>query len=205
MVFLNDSDYSSFCPLLTLLDDSMAIDDDLRFNFAVNKLLEQEGGYSNDPEDPGGETAYGITRKFLIDCGIKFFFYKNKTAYTYDMKTMHPDEAALIYRRCFWDQNNYNGIINLRLATAMLSLSVNLGAETANKLLQDAVNSLNGRTTSIDGYIGNKTLQLINKTDSEKLLVRLKDLALGHYEYLVERNPKLSKFLKGWKNRLNGL
>ena len=182
----------------------MTIDDD-RFAHAVNIVLEQEGGYSDDKNDHGGPTMYGISTKFLMDCGVKFYFLNGEPPKLFDIKTLTIDNAKLIYRRCYWDKNNYNGINNLRLASAMLSLSVNLGSQTANLLLQNALNSLVIKRVTVDGYIGIKTLALVNTTNSQKLLDELKVLAIEHYEHLVKENENLVCFLEGWKNRVNQL
>ena len=41
------------------------------FNEIIEKVLEHEGGYVNDPKDLGGETKYGITKRFYPDIDIK--------------------------------------------------------------------------------------------------------------------------------------
>ena len=41
------------------------------FDEIIEKVLEHEGGYVNDPDDLGGETKYGITKRFYPDVDIK--------------------------------------------------------------------------------------------------------------------------------------
>ena len=43
----------------------------MNFNKIIEKVLEHEGGYVNDPTDLGGETKYGITKRFYPDVDIK--------------------------------------------------------------------------------------------------------------------------------------
>lgn len=48
-------------------DDTAAEDNDMTdFNEALNLLIAHEGGYSNHPSDPGGETMYGITKRVCL-------------------------------------------------------------------------------------------------------------------------------------------
>ena len=41
------------------------------FEEIIDKVIEHEGGYVNDPDDPGGETKYGIAKKSNPDVDIK--------------------------------------------------------------------------------------------------------------------------------------
>jgi lysozyme family protein len=52
-----------------------------------------------------------------------------------------------------------------------------------------------------DGIIGNKTLQLINNTDEELLLLRFKLAKIARYAYITRKRPANKKFLLGWINR----
>ncbi len=59
----------------------------MTFEQAVKIILEKEGGYVNHPKDPGGETKFGITKKF----------YPNV-----DIKNLTIEKAAEIYRKEYW-------------------------------------------------------------------------------------------------------
>lgn len=61
----------------------------MNFEQAVAIILEHEGGYVNDPKDPGGETRYGISKR----------------AYpTINIRDLTKAEAMAIYRRDYWDK-----------------------------------------------------------------------------------------------------
>lgn len=61
-----------------------------KFEMAINFVLPHEGGYVNDPKDPGGETKYGISKRK----------YPNV-----DIKNLSDLDAVAIYRRDYWDRN----------------------------------------------------------------------------------------------------
>lgn len=61
----------------------------ITFQTALNKVLQSEGGYSNDPNDPGGETNLGISKRA----------YPNV-----DIKSLTPETVAPIYKRDYWDR-----------------------------------------------------------------------------------------------------
>lgn len=62
-----------------------------KFEMAINFVLPQEGGYVNDPKDPGGETNFGISKRKYPDV---------------DIKNLTDLAAVAIYRRDYWDRNN---------------------------------------------------------------------------------------------------
>jgi lysozyme family protein len=66
------------------------------YDFCIKKVLESEGGYSNDPADPGGPTNYGIT---IHD----YRAYINPHGTAHDVKHMSVDQAKSIYRSKYWD------------------------------------------------------------------------------------------------------
>lgn len=66
------------------------------FNEALQRVLKDEGGYSNDPSDSGGATNFGIT---IAD----YRKYINSKGTPQDVKNMSVDQAKVIYRARYWD------------------------------------------------------------------------------------------------------
>jgi lysozyme family protein len=111
------------------------------FNQAVVLILKAEGGYSNDPNDPGGETQWGISKRT----------YPNL-----DIKNLTIDGAREIYKRDYWDKVKGDEItwpLNLYLFDA----AVNQGVQPAITMLQKAL------SIQQDGILGNNTLSAIKK------------------------------------------
>jgi lysozyme family protein len=100
-----------------------------------------EGGYVNDPRDPGGETNYGISKRS----------HPNE-----DIKNLTRERAAEIYRTDYW--NPVAGrVVDMapRLAFLLFDSSVNQGKGAAAKMLQGVLH------VAQDGIIGPKTLDAL--------------------------------------------
>jgi len=150
------------------------------FNKAIEKTLVNEGGYVNDPNDAGGETKYGISKR----------------AYpSVDIKNLTQDEAKAIYKRDYWNRLKADDIKSQKVAYELFDTAVNMGVRTASKLIQGCVGA------HPDGVIGKKTLQLINSTPEELLLLRFKLAKIARYAYITRRRPANKKYLLGWINR----
>lgn len=155
------------------------------FDTAIKLVLEHEGGYVNDPDDPGGETNYGISKRSYPDV---------------DMVNLTQAQAIEIYRRDFWDKQ-WALIVSQDLSTALLDASVNMGRSAAVKLLQKSVNKAYCRELLVvDGVFGNKTLAAVNEA-SEDVLREFRAHRSLFYIDLAWNQPTMKKFLPGWIRR----
>lgn len=66
------------------------------FNDCLTRLLKDEGGFTNDPRDPGGATNFGITLK-------DYQLYINKNGTASSVRDMTVDQAKTIYKSKYWD------------------------------------------------------------------------------------------------------
>ena len=154
---------------------------DKHFKKAVTKTLQHEGGYVNDPHDPGGETNYGISRRAYPDL---------------DIKALTRNEAKELYFKDYWQKNHYDGIKGCKIAGKVFDLSVNMGAFRANCLLQISVNYA-GASICIDGIIGPRTLGAVNGHAAPAcILAHLKVEAVR--QYIGIGNPR---YESGWVKR----
>ena len=153
-----------------------------RFEGAIGTVLKHEGGYVNDPADPGGETKYGISKRSYPHVNIK---------------ALTVEQAKAIYRRDFW---RYDRIGNQRVATKVFDMGVNMGSSRAHRILQQAVRNL-GQKIAVDGKIGPKTLAATNRADAQRLLLELRALQAERYVNIVLGRPQSKKFLRGWLRR----
>ena len=154
----------------------------MNFDQAFDRLIGHEGGYVNNPRDPGGETKFGVSKRS----------YPGE-----DIPGMTIERAKTIYARDFWGPAGCDGLPDL-LKFEMFDLAVNTSAPgrpvTAIKLLQQAVGSF------ADGALGPKTLQAAQSMDPAKALRRLQGARLRYYAAIPKerRDP----FLAGWVNRV---
>ena len=169
-----------------------------RFEYAINKVLENEGGYINDPDDPGGETNFGITKADLES-------YASELGLPLDIKDITRIEAEYFYKKVYWEKYNYNAIDSLPIATKIFDMAINMGPSEAHKLAQKSLTYCGYRGTKIDGILGIKTLESINRICliglENDFHDELADQSCWYYEYLVEEKPELKKFLDGWLKR----
>ena len=99
-----------------------------KFKSAIPTIFLHEGGYVNHPNDPGGETNFGITKR---------------TYPHLDIKNLTKAQARKIYRRDFLNPGKYEKIDNQQAATKVFDLAVNMGPRRAHRLLQKAVRATN--------------------------------------------------------------
>jgi lysozyme family protein len=155
------------------------------FRPAFEFLLPHEGGYSFDPSDAGGKTKFGISARSYPNINIE---------------ELTIAEAEAIYRRDFWEPNRYGAFDSQEIASKAFDLAVNMGAGTANRLLQGAC-ILCGAHLSADGKVGPETIQAVNSAPPDKLLRNLIALAVGRYKQIAIDHPQDAKFLGGWIKR----
>ncbi len=155
---------------------------DEKFKAAVEAVLDHEGGYSNDPGDPGGETNFGVSRRSYPDL---------------DIKSLTREQAEAIYHRDWWAAYGYGLIDDASVAAKVLDLSVNIGPARAHKLLQETINDLSPARVAVDGRLGPATLDAVNAHPRpECLLAALKINAVRYYLSLGR-----PRYLAGWVGR----
>jgi lysozyme family protein len=160
-------------------------DSRVKFERAVKRVLEFEGGYSNDPADAGGETKFGISKR----------------AYTnVDIKNLTVEDAKLIYYRDFWEPQVYMDFESVELAEKVFDLAINVGSSKAHLLLQRALRAV-GNPVKEDGILGKITLAAVNFANETALLAALRSEAAGYYRSIVTKNASQSKFINGWLKR----
>lgn len=152
---------------------------------AVKIVLAHEGGYVNDPVDAGGETKYGISKRSYPKV---------------DIKNLTIEQAQDIYYRDFWLKGRYESFVFDALAAKVFDTAVNAGQMQAMKFLQRAANKF-GAGLTVDGLIGPKTIEAINKLDGQKLLDEYREQQAKFYLDLIARKPSQVKYKNGWLRR----
>lgn len=163
----------------------MALDPDARFQRCLHIVLAWEGGYVDNPKDPGGATNLGITLKTLQD-------FRGKAVTKADVKALKLEEAAAIYRAHYWKLIHGDDLppgVDLML----FDEAVNQGPGHAIQDLQHALG------VSVDGAFGPVTLEHVEQSDDAALVHSLHDLRERFYRGL----RTFPTFGKGWLNRLS--
>ena len=153
-----------------------------KFDEIIEVVLEHEGGYVNDPKDPGGETNFGIAKRSHPDV---------------DIKNLTKEGAKEIYKEVYWDKNKVESLPE-DLWHIYFDMCVNQGKSRAVKIIQRAVNGKGGSLT-VDGGMGPMTIAAIGKSRVE--LDRVRAYRVKYYSDLVTKKPDLERFYFGWFKR----
>jgi lysozyme family protein len=151
------------------------------FNEIIETVLTHEGGYVNDPTDLGGETKYGITKKFYPSV---------------DIKNLTKEQAKKIYHQDYWKPAKCDEV-PLHLRHIYFDMCVNFGRRGAVKVLQRAANSTIKDKLEVDGGIGSKTLSAIQKLSID----RVRAYRVLRFANLVIKKPEQERFWVGWYRR----
>lgn len=154
----------------------------LNFSKIFNRLIGHEGGYVNDPRDPGGETNWGITKRTAQANG-----------YQGSMRAMTREQAYKIYYSAFWLRYQCDKMPEA-VAYQFFDAAVNHGLGNASRMLQRAVGVVD------DGVIGNMTIAAIKKMAISDVIMRLNAERLEFYCKL----STFTTFGKGWVRRVAG-
>lgn len=170
------------------------------FPYSIEPLLKAEGGYANNPSDPGGETYAGVARKSWPTWeGWKTLdAIANKR--TGQKFSQMDNSVKEFYYTNFWLKNNLDKIDNQEIAAAALDTVVNHGKGPS--LLQQTLQNV-GQPVTVDGRIGQDTLLHINATPPSVFLPALYNVRKSYYQGLVASNPELGQFMTGWLSRID--
>jgi lysozyme family protein len=173
---------------------------------ALTHTVGVEGDYSDDPNDSGGKTRFGVTERLARVYG-----------YVGPMNEMPFEFARKVYFEQFWKQLKLDEIAELSrpLANEVFDTAVNCGPAVAVKFLQRSLNVFNRleqdyNDVEIDGLIGPMTMHALRgfffKRGSNGVAALLKALNClqgTYYIELVERRKKDETFVFGWlRNRV---
>jgi lysozyme family protein len=147
----------------------------MNFDQAFDRLLGNEGGYVNLPNDPGGETNWGISKRSYPDV---------------DIKHLTREQAKRIYRTDFWQRASMDEY-NPAIAFQVFDIAVNSGIETAVRMLQRAAG------VADDGHIGPVTVEAVKEHSVTDMLM----LIIAERIEFWTKLSTWSTFGKGWARR----
>ena len=146
------------------------------FDTAFATLIGHEGGYVNDPRDPGGETKFGISKRAYPDV---------------DIKALTLEQAKEIYKRDYWDRARCSQLPPT-VAFQVFDTAVNSGIGQSIRFLQRAVG------VADDGNVGPLTINAVRRLDAESVAARFN----GHRLEFMTKLSTWDVFGKGWAKRI---
>lgn len=163
-------------------------------------LLRFEGGFVDDPDDPGGATNMGITLKTFQAYGPGLGLTDTSVG---ALRTLTAEMAGQIYKRHYWDPLQADSIQLQPLAEMLVDFYVNAGRNAVLEL-QRQLNAMGARPPlTEDGAFGAATAAALHSADPLATYRGLRQRRLQYYTDLAKARPTLNKFLKGWLNRVN--
>lgn len=202
--------------------DSMLRGYSPRYTAAVSKLLGVEGGRTNDPLDHGGETAFGVSLRFLRAeakadpaFAAKFDLDMSGDIDGRDVRLLTKGDAVWIYNACFWKPLGCDAW-PAPIGEMLFDQAVNGGAVASCKLLQRAINSCNAHVSDaprlvVDGKLGPRTHLALDKVlehpglGMSALAEAYRQQARARYRAIVADDPSQALYLDGWLNRADAL
>lgn len=165
-----------------------------------------EGDYSDDPDDPGGKTKYGITERVAREYG-----------YTGSMEDLTQEKANEIYTELYIKAPGFDRILDLSPAVGhkLIDSGVNLGTMRIGRWFQELLNkySLDGKsypTIKIDGVVGEKTAEAYKNLEKARGKVKACELIIkgldGYQATWYLSLNKYAKYTVGWiDNRIGNV
>ena len=158
------------------------------FADALTALLVHEGGYANNPADPGGMTNLGVT-------AATWAMWVGHDVNEKQMRALTPSIVAPLYRRKFWDACRADELIS-GLDYAVFDYAVNSGVGRAIKALQNCVG------VAPDGGFGTTTMAAVSQFKGDAAKVLLEEYCDNRLQFLKSLKT-FPVFGKGWEKRVN--
>lgn len=182
------------------------------FEVADKISMNFEGGYVNDPDDPGQETYRGISRRYHPEVAIWPIIDHQKVKNDGKVfSTPHLDEIIHAwYKGWHWDFFGMDFIHDQRIANEIYDSGINLGRRRVGRFVQSCVNTHHNESgiVKVDGYPGPATQSALAKVivmgqDHRDTLYKQLNSEQGHhYTMAANNNPRLKKFVVGWYKRV---
>ncbi|CAM8655286.1 glycoside hydrolase family 108 protein [Sphingobium cupriresistens] len=167
----------------------------------IEEVIGREGGYSNHPSDPGGETMWGITKRVAVANG-----------YSGPMRNLPRSTAADIYYREYAVKPGFAAVaaINAAVGFELFDSGVNVGVARPPLWFQEWLNAFNMRGKHYadikeDGSIGPVTLtafkaflQRRGVAGAKVMVAALNSDQAAHYKRITRANEKNEDFTYGW-------
>lgn len=148
----------------------------VKFLTAINRVLSHEGGYVNNPKDPGGETQWGISKRSYPNVSIK---------------ELTRNQAIAIYYRDFWIKAHCEELSD-GAGYQLMDSAVNSGIAQSIRFMQRAAG------VADDGVYGPITLGAIRKmTETDFIMLFLAE----RLEFMTKLST-WSTFGRGWARRI---
>ena len=151
---------------------------------SFNNLIKHEGGYVNNPNDPGGRTNLGVTQDVWED-------WVDRTVTEDEMRQLTADKVQPLYKDMYWDRIKGDRLPH-GVDYCVFDACVNSGVYRSAKWLQLTVGA------AADGAIGDQTIKVAFLTNPENIINKFCEMRLEFLRGLLN----WPTFGKGWERRV---
>lgn len=148
-------------------------------------VLQNEGGYVDNPKDPGGATNLGCTKAVWEQ-------YVGHGVTKDNIRDLGPNDVEPLYRTKYWDAINGDNL-PVGVDYAVFDFAVNSGPSRAAKILQQVLG------VAADGKIGPATLAALEETNPRDVVTSVCEARLEFLQSLATYDT----FGKGWAKRVS--
>jgi lysozyme family protein len=156
------------------------------FETCLKLMLAHEGGYVNHPQDPGGMTNLGVTKRVWEE-------WVGHEVDEKQMRALTPEVVAPLYKRKYWDAVRADDLV-AGVDYCVFDVAVNSGPGRAIKFLQSSVG------VTADGGFGPATLAAVKKVEEDP--ARLIELYCAKRLEFLQSLKTFETFGKGWSRRV---
>lgn len=166
----------------------------MNFERALKLTLAYEGGYVDDPDDPGGATNRGVTQR-VYDA---WRAGQDPPRGRRPVRSIEPAEVEAIYRERYWRAARCDDM-PWPLCAALFDAAVLCGVRQGTRMLQRSLG------VTADGVLGPATLRALGESDPRAVTAALIDERRRFLARVAEARPISAKFLAGWHKRCDQL
>jgi lysozyme family protein len=156
------------------------------FETCLALMLAHEGGFVNHPQDPGGMTNLGVTKRVWEE-------WVGHEVDEKQMRALTPEVVAPLYKRKYWDACRADDLV-AGVDYCVFDVAVNSGPGRAIKFLQSCAG------VTADGGFGPVTLAAVKKSEEDP--VRLIELYCAKRLEFLQSLKTFETFGKGWSRRV---
>jgi len=168
----------------------------------LDEVLRSEGGFVEDPADPGGATNHGVSLRYARGVGLDND--GDGDTDRDDILLVTAEQARDLYRDDFWSGPGINRLPG-EIQPVMVDWAVNSGTPRPIMAMQRVINAAQiGFDLDDDGVVGPKTRRAAEAAQSEMgpfFNNAIVDERVAFYRRLVESRPASQRFLRGWLSR----
>jgi len=155
------------------------------FEQCLALVLKSEGGYTDNPKDPGGRTNLGVTQKVWES-------WVGHEVNEAEMRALGPQDVAPLYKANYWDKISGDSL-PLGVDYATFDMAVNSGVSRAAKTLQQVLG------VAQDGQVGEATISACEAANPREIATGVCEKRLAFLQSL----PTYGTFGRGWSSRVS--